>query len=136
MSTSRSVPSADPIVLIVDDDADARGMYGAFFRSKGWGVYTAADGRIAIDKATEVKPDAIVLDIAMPRVDGWTVLESLKQSSWTSPIRIVVLSAIADVRDEAMRRGADGYVAKPCVPDVLWLQVRALVKPREQSAAL
>ena len=124
------------MVLIVDDDADARYMYGAFFRSKGWTVYTAADGRAAIDKATELKPDAIVLDLAMPRVDGWTVLESLKQSSWTSPIRIVVLSAVADVRDEAMRRGADGYVAKPCVPDVLWLQVRALVKPREQSAAL
>lgn len=109
-------------------------MYAEYFRFKGWTVYSAADGRVGIDKATELKPDAIILDLAMPRVDGWTVLKKLRESSWTATIRIVVVTAVQDVRDEALREGADAYLAKPCPPDVIWLQLRALLKAREQPS--
>ena len=128
--------SAETTVLIVDDDADARRMYGEYMRSKGWTVFSAADGRSGLDKATDLKPDAIVLDLAMPRVDGWTVLKHLRESSWTTQIPVVVLSAIHDVRDEAMRTGADAYLAKPCSPDVVWMQVNALLRMRHQRTSL
>jgi len=130
----RRKPSADPVVLIVDDDADARRMYGDYLRSKGWSVSTAPDGRSGIDKANDLKPDAIVLDLAMPRVDGWTVLKHLRESSWTSHIPVVVVSAVHESRDEALRTGADAYLAKPCSPDVVWTQVAALLRIRGQRS--
>src|SRR6516162_4103585 len=94
MAPARRQAPAEPIVLIVDDDHDARQIYGMFFRSKGWTAFTAVDGRSGIDKAIELKPDAIVLDLAMARVDGWTVLKELRDSSWTADIPVVVVSAL------------------------------------------
>jgi two-component system response regulator RpaA len=91
-------------------------------------TFTAADGRSGIDKSVELNPDAIVLDLAMPRVDGWTVLKHLRESSWTSQIPIVVVSAMSGVRDEAFHAGCDAYLMKPCPPEVLWLQIRALFR--------
>src|SRR5919204_456372 len=87
------------IVLVVDDDADSRRIYSEYLRSKGWTVTTAADGRRGIDKANELKPDVVILDLAMPKVDGWTVLKHLRESSWTEKIPIVVLSAMTGARD-------------------------------------
>lgn len=136
MSSSRRISGAEPIVLIVDDDLDARRMYGEYLRAKGWTVYTAADGRTGIDKAIELKPDAIVLDLAMPKVDGWTVLETLRSSSWTAPMRVVVVTAAQSARDEALRQGADACLLKPCPPDVVWLQVKTLIRAREQPVAM
>jgi DNA-binding response OmpR family regulator len=127
---------SETTVLIVDDDADGRRMYGEFLRSKGWTVFSAPDGRSGLDKATDLKPDAIVLDLAMPRVDGWTVLKHLRESSWTNQIPIVVVSAVHDVRDEAMRTGADAYLAKPCAPDIVWMQINALLRMRHQRTSL
>ncbi len=126
-SLRRSEPDV-PIVLIVDDDADARRMYADYLRVKGWVAFTALDGRAGLDKAAGLTPSAIVLDLAMPRVDGWTVLNRLRDSSWTARIPVVVVSAVPDVRDEAFRAGCDAYLMKPCPPDVLWHQLRALLR--------
>lgn len=121
-------------MLIVDDDVDARRMYGEFLRSKGWNVFTATDGRAGIDKTEALAPDVVVLDLAMPRVDGWTVLKQLRESSWTAHVPVVVVSAVTDVRDAAFHAGADAYLAKPCMPEVVWMQVRALVHRTSGSA--
>ena len=127
MSPNRRPSTDSPTVLIVDDDFDARRMYSEYLRLKGWVAFTAADGRTGIDKALELVPDAIVLDLSMPRVDGWTVLEHLRESSWTSAIPVIVVSAV-DARDKAFEAGCDAFLTKPCNPDVLWLQVRALLR--------
>ena len=116
-------------MLVVDDDADARRMYAEYLRSRGWTVFTAGDGRAGLDKVHDLTPDLVVLDLAMPRVDGWTVLKQLRESSWTSRIPIVVVSALQTSRDEALRAGADAYLAKPCTPDIVWLQLCALLDP-------
>jgi CheY-like chemotaxis protein len=71
----------------------------------------------------------------MPRVDGWTVLKQLRESSWTARIPVIVISALQFARDEAFRAGCDAYLAKPCTPDVLWLQICALLNP-ELSATI
>jgi DNA-binding response OmpR family regulator len=122
-------PSADALsVLIVDDDADARRMYAEYLRLKGWVTFTASDGRSGIDKATELTPDVVVLDLAMPRVDGWTVLKYLRESSWTAHIVVVIVTAMTNMRDEAFHAGCDAYLVKPCLPEVLWQQIRALTR--------
>jgi CheY-like chemotaxis protein len=130
MSSAGRDQAPEFIVLVVDDDVDARRIYSDYLRAKGWTVVSAADGRRAIDKANELKPDVVVLDLAMPKVDGWTVLRHLRESSWTQPIPIVVVSAITSARDEAFQFGCDAFLTKPCPPEVLWLQVRALFRVR------
>src|SRR5262249_22485297 len=103
-------------------------MYGEFLRSKGWTAFSAPDGRTGLDKATDLKPDVVILDLAMPRVDGWTVLKHLRESSWTSPIPVIVLTALSEMRDEAFHVGCDAYLVKPCPPEVVWLQIQALFR--------
>ena len=117
-------------VLVIEDDLDARRIYSEYLRMKGWTVFTAPDGRSGLDKTTELTPDILVLDLAMPKVDGWTVLKLVRESSLTAHIPIVVVSAVTDSRDEAFAVGCDAYLAKPCAPEVLYLQIRALMRLR------
>jgi DNA-binding response OmpR family regulator len=117
-------------VLVIDDDPDARRIYPTYLRAKACVVFSAADGRAGIDQAIDLRPDLIVLDLAMPRVDGWTVLAQLRESSWTADIPIIVLTARTDARDEAFRLGGDAYLSKPCPPEVLWWQIRGLLRAR------
>ena len=133
MSAKRRSPVESLAVIIVDDDVDARHMYGEYLRQQGCTVFTAPDGRSGLNKIDELIPDVIVLDLAMPRVDGWTVLKNVRESSLTSQLAVVVISAMSDGRDEAFRMGCDAYLVKPCSPDVLYLQIRAL--SRFQTAA-
>jgi DNA-binding response OmpR family regulator len=119
-----------PVVIVIEDDADARRIYSEYLRSRGWTVFTAANGRSGIDKTTDFAPDALVLDLAMPIVDGWTVLKHVRESSLTAHIPVVVVSALSEARDDAFAAGCDAYLVKPCAPDVLYLQLRALMRLR------
>ena len=132
MATKRRTPDA-PAVIVIEDDIDARRIYSDYLRSKGWTVFTAADGRGGLDKTIDLTPDALVLDLAMPIVDGWTVLKHVRESSLTAHIPVVVVSAMSDVRDEAFASGCDAYLMKPCDPEVLYLQLRALMRLRRDS---
>ena len=116
-------------VLIVDDDRDARAMYGLYLRHVGCKVRTARDGHVAIDTATSWTPDVIVMDLAMPRLDGWTASKWLKASPSTAHIPIIALSAASEAREDARAAGCDGFLAKPCQPDLLWWEIRALLRP-------
>jgi DNA-binding response OmpR family regulator len=80
-----------------------------------------------------ISPDLVVA-ICDAAVDGWTVLQLLKNCSWTAAIPIVVVSALTDARDRALEAGADAFLAKPCTPQVLWLQLRALLSLRTGSS--
>jgi two-component system cell cycle response regulator DivK len=114
-------------VLVVDDDLDARTMYGMYLRSMGCTVYTAADGGGAITQAMALHPDVIVLDLAMPHVDGWAAAERLRRSPVTRAIPIVALTAIPGARDSARLSGCDAFMAKPCLPQMLWCEIRLLL---------
>jgi two-component system cell cycle response regulator DivK len=116
-------------VLIVDDDLDARTMYGTYLRHAGFKVRTARDGRAAIDSANRHSPDVIVMDLAMPRFDGWTASKWLKGAPATAHIPIIALSAMQMVREDARAAGCDGFLAKPCLPDLLLWEIRALLNP-------
>ena len=97
-------------------------------------VFSAADGRMGLNKINELRPDVIVLDLAMPRVDGWTVLKNVRESSVTADITVVVVSGLTDSRDEAYYAGCDAYLWKPCPPEVLYLQIRALARCHAEAA--
>ena len=89
---------------------------------------------MGLNKINELRPDLVVLDLAMPRVDGWTVLRNVRESSVTANIAVVVVSAVTDARDQAFSAGCDAYLAKPCPPDVLYLQIRALARCQAEAA--
>ncbi|HYM23667.1 MAG TPA: response regulator [Vicinamibacterales bacterium] len=115
------------MILLVDDDSDAQDMYASYLRSVGCDVFKAADGAEAVRKATELWPNVIVMDLAMPKMDGWEAIRRLQQSSWTNVIPIIAVSALADGRDAAFASGCDAYLMKPCTPHVLWAQIQTLL---------
>jgi two-component system, cell cycle response regulator DivK len=90
-------------------------------------VRTARDGRRAIDKAHAYVPDVIVMDLVMPHFDGWTASKWLKESPATAHIPIIALSAMPMSRQTAHAAGCDAFIAKPCQPDLLWWEIRALL---------
>ena len=134
MAPSRRRNSESLCVIVIEDDLDARQIYSEYLRMKGWTVFTAPDGRSGLNKTMELTPDVVVLDLAMPKVDGWTVLKQLRESSMTSQIPVVIISAMPDTRDAALLAGCDAYLAKPCPPDVLHLQLRALLRLKSGAA--
>jgi DNA-binding response OmpR family regulator len=133
MSPGRRRNPESLCVIVIEDDLDARQIYSEYLRMKGWTVFTAADGRSGLNKTMELTPDVVVLDLAMPKVDGWTVLKQLRESSMTAQIPVVIVSAMSDARDAAFMAGCDAYLAKPCPPDVLHLQLRAVVRLKSSA---
>src|SRR5215831_12408871 len=96
-----------PMILVVDDDMDAREMYSQYLKSKGCDVFQAADGADAVRKAADLWPNVIVMDLAMPKMDGWEAIRRLHQSSWTSTIPVIAVSGFAEGRDAAFASGCD-----------------------------
>jgi two-component system cell cycle response regulator DivK len=122
-----SNPRHRPVVLVVDDDLDARLIYRHYLTVMGCQVYTARDGLIGVQLAKRKKPDVIVMDLSMPRLNGWAATAQLKESPVTNTIPIIVLSALPSSRNEAQAAGCDGFLAKPCLPELLWLEIRLLL---------
>jgi two-component system, cell cycle response regulator DivK len=118
-----------PVVLVVDDDLDARLIYRRYLTVKGCHVYTARDGSMGVEIARRRKPDLIVMDLAMPRLNGWAAAAELKQSPQTRAIPILILSAVPTSPHEARAAGCAGYLAKPCLPELLWLEIQLLLHP-------
>jgi CheY-like chemotaxis protein len=127
--------AAKPVVLVVDDDADARTIYAMSLRAKGCDVFTAKDGREGLEKANDLWPDIIVMDLAMPHIDGWEAIRRLSESSWTREIPIVAVSAVPY---SGRRRWppAAALPHKPCDPHTLWSQVRALLGLQDSGSEL
>jgi DNA-binding response OmpR family regulator len=99
-------------------------------RRAGFEVVTAANGQDALERAAEHGPDACVLDIMMPNMNGYEVVRRLKEESATARVPIVLLSARAGAldRDYGLRIGADAYIRKPFPPKELGETVWALLK--------
>ena len=122
-----------PVVLVVDDDLDARLIYRHYLTVMGCHVYTARNGLVGVEMAKRRKPDVIVMDLAMPRLNGWAATAELKQSLATREIPIIVLTAVPSSRNDAHAAGCNGFLAKPCLPEMLWAEIRMLLSPRSAS---
>jgi two-component system cell cycle response regulator DivK len=115
------------MILVVDDDADARTIYRDYLRAMGCRVVTARDGEAALVKVSRQRIDLIVMDLAMPRMDGWAATRALRQSAATRWVPIIALTAVPTSRNTARKAGCNAYLAKPCLPELLWWEVRALL---------
>jgi len=107
----------DSTILVVDDEQDVREFVATVLEAAGYRVLTARDGAEALQQLDTVVPDAILLDISMPLVDGWTALERIKSHTSTAvaEIPVVMLTALGTTNDK-LRGGIDGalhYVTKP-----------------------
>ncbi len=99
-------------ILIVDDDEEIRSFLGALLEDEGYRVESAEDGLAALEKLDKARPDLILLDIMMPRMDGYSFADALRRRSLKPPIPFIVLSA--NLREQqAKSMGACSYIAKP-----------------------
>ena len=125
-----SDPTAKPLILVVEDFDDAREMYRDYLEFSGFRVETARDGREAIDKTRELRPDLVLMDLSLPGLDGWEATRLLKAAPDTSGILIIALSAhaLATEGERARAAGCDGFIAKPCLPPDLVREIGKYLK--------
>ena len=126
----RSRERSGPIVLIVDDTADVRDLYREYLTARGFRVATAPDGDSGIAAARRYRPDVIVMDLAMPWVDGITAIRRLKADARTRNVPVILLTghAYRAIDQGALEAGAAVFLTKPCLPEDLEAQIRRLQK--------
>ena len=114
-------------ILVVDDEPDILLLHRLNLEAAGHEVLLAADGMKALERIDEDHPDCVVLDVMMPVLDGWGVLEALQGRPDAPPVLVVsAKSSTADI-EHALSIGAKGYLAKPFNQETLLEEVRALV---------
>ena len=123
------------IVLVADDVLDTRELYAMYFTSRGFRVVTAIDGQSTIEAALAHRPDVIILDRAMPKLDGISVTRLLKSDPRTQRTPIIILTAYpyASIEGGALEAGADIFLTKPCLPEYLETRVRELLNRTPES---
>jgi len=99
-------------ILVVEDDARSRDLLARYLAAKGHAVATAEDGARALESVVAAEPDLVLLDVNLPVVDGWGVLETVRGFSRVPVIMVTVRDAASD-KVVGLRRGADDYITKP-----------------------
>ena len=119
-------------ILIADDHPDTRLILRDYFEAKGFDVCEAHNGEEALACIRAARPDAVVLDIQMPRMDGIQVLREVRSDADLRDLKILALSAHAFAEDvrEISNAGADSYLAKPADPRTVIEAVRSLIEAR------
>ena len=121
----RSDDPGAPLVLVVEDDPHIATVLRTYLEDDGYRVAVADDGQEAVQAARRLKPFAITLDISLPKLDGWSVLNVLKREASTAHIPVVIVS-IVDNRDFGLVLGATDYLVKPIDPERLRAVLRGL----------
>src|SRR5437868_15423528 len=116
-------------VLVVDDESDIRGLVQELLQRAGYDVIEAADGNEGLKRFHAKKPDLVILDVQMPGLDGWGVLERIRE---LSEVPVIMLTARAEELDKVrgLRAGADDYVTKPFGRQELLARVDAGLRRR------
>lgn len=116
-------------VLVIEDSASVRRLIEVCLRVLGVEVRSASDGPEGLEAIRDERPDAVVLDIGLPGLDGWEVLRLLREDPDTADLKVLVLTAHAqpEMADRAARGGADSFMTKPFRPLDLRIQVEKLL---------
>jgi two-component system response regulator MprA len=123
-----SAASAGERVLVVDDDLSVRRMLDRTLAAEGFDVAVAADGGGALGAVERAAPDVIVLDVAMPGVDGLAVCRRLRSRGLATPILMLTARDAVPDRVAGLEAGADDYLVKPFAPEELVARLRALTR--------
>lgn len=115
------------LVLIAEDDGEISTILDAYLVREGFRTVQARDGRTALDLHLALKPDLVLLDVTMPRLDGWEVLAELRRRGNTPAIMITALDKDID-RLQGLRIGADDYVVKPFNPIEVVARAKAVLR--------
>lgn len=116
-------------VLVVDDEPDAVNLLQLYLEAEGYSVTSAYDGETALQLAAELQPAVILLDVLMPKLDGFTVLERLKANTATQDIPVIIISILAD-QERGFSLGAMDYLTKPIDRQRLLKSVRRLTRTK------
>ena len=114
-------------ILVVDDDADVRGLVRELLERAGATVREAADGREALRVLYDVRPEVIVLDVTMPELDGWQTLERIRDLT-AVPVLMLTARDTELEKVRGLKEGADDYVTKPFGRQELLARVEALLR--------
>jgi len=125
---SQKITPEQKTILVVDDEPEVITMIAGFVSSQGYNVITASSGREALELAGSQHPFAITLDIIMPDMDGWEVLEKLKRDPHTANIPVIVAS-VTDDRQTGFALGAVGYITKPVNRSALISEISKIGRP-------
>ena len=117
-------------ILVVDDEPDILRVVSARLKSSGFEVIVACDGEEWFDKARKESPDLIILDLMLPKIDGYSVCGLLKRDSRYAGIPVILFTARAQDEDMKMGKeaGADAYITKPFEPQLLLGKIKELLK--------
>ena len=120
-------------ILIADDEPSIVQLNRLYLTKEGYTVHAARDGQEALDLARRIKPDLIVLDLMMPRVDGWEVCRELRKDGTAPPI--IMLTAKDEDVDKivGLEMGADDYVTKPFNPRELVARIKAILRRLQET---
>ena len=118
-----------PVALIAEDYPDLRHLFATFLMDAGFRVETVGNGDEAFRLAVELRPDVIVMNLGLPRVDGWEATRRVKSDYRTAHIPIVACSghAFGNSVERALDAGCDGYVVKPCSSEELVREIRQVL---------
>lgn len=119
---------ANKKILVVDDEAQLIDMVKMRLEANGYDVITAYNGQEGLDKARRESPDLIILDLMLPKIDGYKVCRMLKFDEKYKNIPIILFTARAQQEDEKLGKevGADAYITKPFEPQVLLEKIKQL----------
>lgn len=122
-------------ILVVDDNQDSRELVVKVLKNKGYVLVEAVDGEEAVEKAVAEKPDLILLDISIPKLNGYEVTRVLKSREESKDIPVVALTAHAMKGDraKALEVGCEGYITKPINVRELPAQVKSFIRGRWES---
>lgn len=125
------------LVLLVDDYADNRDIYAQFLLYAGLRVEEAENGHQALEKAFALGPDVIIMDLALPGLDGWEATRRLKGDPRTKHIPVIALTghALAGHSQGALEAGCDVFLTKPCLPERLLEEIVTLLDRRQPGPA-
>jgi DNA-binding response OmpR family regulator len=123
-------------ILIIEDELPMRTGLQDCLEGEGYRVLTAADGESGLQRAVEEKPDLILLDIMMPRLDGYAVAEELRRLGHAMPILMLTAKGQIEDRVTGLDAGADDYLVKPFSTQELLARVRALLRRAQKEKKL
>jgi len=127
-------PSSEKTVLVIEDDRNTATLVALYLKREGFRVLTAGDGEAGLSLAERHRPNLVILDLMLPKADGWEVCRRLRQKS---EVPIIMLTARAEEIDRVsgLTLGADDYMVKPFSPRELVARVRTVLRRTRRPAA-